>query len=544
MNPKLLLARFTVNSKVHCFQDFRLVSCEPIFDLTQVPYPPSVRKIGHSLLFKGFSFLRYENLELVELDGTRRCASSLYQSMSSSLPKDEREVYVRAILRSLRHAGVKFLRFQSLDAGNAVRVKAVPLEFIERSCGLDSQVAMAEVVFGGLPSFGDYIQEASGLDATKVLRLIPDIGTLRVLPYATRSAIVLCTLRDTITNDHSELCCRSLLRKIVQEAKDEHKIAFSVGSELEFSLFDFKTKQPVDETNFAHSGTLNQQDNFIEKLYDALIAQEIDVEQIHAESGPGQVEVVLQYCRNPVEMADRIVMTRETITSVARSCNMLALFLPKIYTNKAGNGNHLHISICDATTGENLFPAKHVSTPMTTPAEPTVKHLSPMARSFIEGILCHLPALLAVTLPTTNSFRRVGPGCWTGSSIKWAFNDKESPIRLAASLETGTWNRFEYKLMDCTANPYLAMATILSAGLEGITTQAALRPVAKTTDSNADRLPLTLSECLDVLEDDEFIKSKISPKLLRAYLACRRAEVEHAKERPLEAEVTEAIRLA
>eukprot|EP00977_Amphora_coffeiformis_P003152 scaffold586_cov155-Amphora_coffeaeformis.AAC.13 len=444
--------------------------------------------------------------------------------MSSALPMNERKAYIRAILRSLRHAGVKFLRFQALDAGNAVRVKAVPLAFIEKSYDLDSQVAMAEVVFGGLPSFGDYLQEASGLDASKVLRLIPDIDTLRILPYATRSATMLCTLHDSIANDHSDLCCRSFLQKIVQEAKSEHNIAFSVGSEIEFSMFDVKTKQPVDETNFAYGGTLNQQEPFLEKLYDALIAQGIEVEQIHAESGPGQIEVVLHYCRCPVEMADRIVMTKETITSVARSCNMFALFLPKIFASKAGNGNHLHLSICNPTTGENFFPAKNASTAATL-AEPSANDISPMARSFMEGILCHLPALLAVTLPTINSFRRVGPGCWTGSSVQWAFDDKESPIRVAASLENGVWNRLEYKLMDSTANPYLAMAAIFSAGLEGIKTQAELRPLTGTAESSAaGRLPVSLSESLDELESDECLMRKISSKLLRAYLACRRAE--------------------
>lgn len=461
--------------------------------------------------------------------------------MSSTLTINEKRSYVGAILRSLRQAGVKFLRFQGLDAGNAVRVKAVPLDFIQKTCDLDNQVSIAEVVFGGLPSFGDCLQEASGLDASSLLRLVPDIDTLRILPYAAKSATFLCSLRDAVTKDRSELCCRSLLQRIVQNAKENHNIAFSVGSEVEFALFDAKTKQPVDGTNFACSRTLNDQEPFLEQLHDALMAQEIEVEQIHAESAPGQVEIVLRHCTNPVDMADRIVMARETITSVARSFQMIALFLPKIFATKAGNGNHLHISIRDATTGENLFPAQDVPRGV---AQPSTSAIGLLAQFFMEGILRHMPALLAITLPTINSFRRVGPGCWTGSSNSWAFDDKEIPLRVAASLESGLWNRFEYKLMDSNANPYLAMVAIFAAGLEGISTQAELRPMANTAGSTSDRLPSSLSDCLNMLEQDECMKSTISPKLLRAYLACRRAEVEHAKDRPLEEELSEAIRLS
>lgn len=480
-------------------------------------------------------------------------SSSPSSSPSSFQTTHEKRSYVRALLRSLKQAGVKFLRYQAVDAGNTLRVKAVPIDYLQKSLTLDNQVAIAEVVFGGLPSFGDYMQQDSGLTASRIVQLIPDINTLRILPYAPKSAAVLCSLQDPITKQPSQLCCRSLLQRVVRQANLQYNIAFSVGSELEFCLFNDATttaqqqqqQQPVDETNFAQSQLLNQQEPFLEALYDALQAQEIEIEQLHAESAPGQVELVLRYC-DAVEMADRLVLTRETVSNVARAYGMRAVWLPKIFKDKAGNGNHLHLSVCNATTGENLFPAAAQSDNGDhCPLEAQLaQDISPTGRAFMEGILEHLPSLLGLTLPTVNSFRRVGPGCWTGSSLSWAFDDKESPLRVCPASGGTTWERVEYKLMDSMANPYLAMAAILATGTLGIAKKLELRPRSTATATIKEKLPVSLEESLDKLEANQSLQTMLSPKLLQAYLACRRAEIEHGKDNTLDDEVREALRLA
>lgn len=468
---------------------------------------------------------------------------------SSLLEKNEKRAHVRALLRSLRAAGVKFLRYTAVDQCNTLRLKVMPLDVLQKTCVLENQVVIAQVVFGGLPSFADYAQEASGLDPTGFLRLVPDMNSLRILPYAPKSASVVCNLQNPVTNEPSELCCRSLLQKIVDDARRTHNIAFAVGAELEFVLYDAADKQPVDQTTFATSRLLNEQEPFLGELYDTLTAQEIEVEQLHAESAPGQVELVLRYTHNPVEMADRLTLARETVSSLAKSQGMLAVWLPKVFATAAGNGNHLHLSVSNATTGQNLFPAdgsdnhdagqsQGISVPLGTRS---VQDISAIGQAFMEGILQHLPSLLGLTLPTTNSFRRIGPGCWTGSSISWAFDDKESPLRVAANVETGSWEHVEYKLMDSTANPYLALAAILAAGAQGIANKFDLRPYASRV---AGDFPASLAASLDILEKNEFMQVTLSPKLLRAYLACRRAEIEHGKDCTLDDEVREAIRLA
>ena len=463
--------------------------------------------------------------------------------------RNEKAAYVQALLYSLKAAGVKFLRFQATDAGNTLRVKAVPLARLREDPQtlLEDQVVMAQVVFGGLPTFADGIQSDSGLDASKLVRLVPDITTLSMLPYAPQSATVTCNLHKLAEPDTaSPLCCRSLLHRVLQKIKIDHNLAFVVGTELEFCLF--KDGQPVDASRFCMSATLNQQHDFLQALYDSLEDQSVVVHQLHAESAPGQMEVILRHT-NAVTLADRLGTAKETIRAVAQKHGMQAIFLPKIQSDQAGNGNHFHISFADATTGTNLFASRKRNTTTQTGSvdillHPSVNDLSDTAQAFLEGILTHLPALLAVTMPSTNSFRRVGPGCWTGSSVTWDWDNKEAPLRIVADIHSrrrASWNRLEYKLMDATANPYLALASILTAGCDGIQRQARLRDVGTTRDQV---LPTTLPVALDALEGNAVLTEALSPALVRAYLATRRAEVAHSGDWTLDQEVAEALRRA
>merc|ERR1712226_1614066 len=96
----------------------------------------------------------------------------------------------------------------------------------------------------------------------------------------------------------------------------------------------------------------------------------------------------------------------------------------------------------------------------------------------MEGILHHLPALTMLTLPSNNSFKRVGPGCWTGSNVSWDIEDKDSPLRVCLDLATGMATNVEFKLSDSKANIYLELASVLSCGLDGIIRNLKLRPSA------------------------------------------------------------------
>lgn len=329
--------------------------------------------------------------------------------------------YQAALLRSLNAAGVKFVRYAVVDAFNTIRSKVVPLHHAKAllpsrtqrkdhngNAPLDNPTSIAEICFAGLPSHADVPVPASNLTARNVLTLKPDFSSLRILPYASRTALVMCTAHHQQTKELSPLCTRGLLERVLLEAREGMGIEFCVGAELEFQLFRSELKdgspQPVDMSTFSNAVTLNEQEDFINTLYEQLGDQDIPIELIHSESAPGQLEVVLSYSSNILQLADDVVLSRETITACAKKHSMKALFLPKTSMMTAGNGLHLHFSYRDV--------GSHSDNSFSDPKQPT--GISEQGQTFVEGILDHLPSLLSFSLPTVNSFRRVGPGCWTG----------------------------------------------------------------------------------------------------------------------------------
>jgi len=451
-----------------------------------------------------------------------------------------------ALVRTLNFANVQFLRFFALDIGGQVRCKVIPLAYLQKHPDkLTQGVCLVVVCMGGLPSFGDVMQATSGMTAEGTLHLRPDLATLRILPYAPTSALVLGALHSSIDNKNnnntgvSDLCCRSFLQRIVDQALQDHCLKFTVGVELEFVLLDAKTLEPVEHSNFADTTLLNQQQVFVAKLHEQLQQQEISIELLHSESASGQLELVLEFLSDPVTLVDHTVLTRQTIQAVAYQHNMKAVFLPKVTATQAGNGCHLHISLVDAKSGTNKFEFRPANDNDNTSRTAADSSMSAMGQSFVEGILQQLPSLLALTMPSTNSFRRVGPGCWTGHEAVWAIDDKEAPLRVVAN------SRVEYKLCDGTANLYLALASILTAGLDGITRRLQLRPSwQEMKKDDIESLPSTIIDSLNRLEQNALWKDKLPPTLMKGYLAIRRAEADHSANLSHADEVKEAVKKA
>ena len=210
---------------------------------------------------------------------------------------------------------------------------------------------------------------------------------------------------------------------------------------------------------------------------------------------------------------------------------MKALFLPKTSMMAAGNGSHLHFSFREAgSQHRNAF---------SDPCQPT--GISLKGESFIEGLLDHLPSLLSLSIPTVNSFHRVGPGCWTGHKLGWSTEDKDSPVRVCIDLNTQQASNVELKLSDAAANIYLELATILAAGMEGIKNGKVLRPLM-SDENNALPLPQSLQESLDSLKKDELLLSILGDELSTAYVAVR--ELEALTGTRLEEEVAAALNRA
>ena len=453
----------------------------------------------------------------------------------------QESAYSTALLRSLQFSGVQFVRFLTVDACNQVRAKDKPVKYLlgnGHNATFQYKGSMPPIVVAGAPFHADIMVEGSGVEAKNLVAFHPDMNTFRVLPYAPKTAVVLGTFTDQYTDEPSPLCSRTVLQNVVQKAAQEHNISFTVGVELEFSLVNAKTHKFVDDSLFGSTVSLNCQQDFFSDLHDQLEKQYIPVELLHAECGPGQMEVVLKYSTDPVAMADSVLLTQETIKAVSRQHGYKALFAPKYDMEQAGNGIHVHLSLRDATTGRDLFTNKGTI------------GMSQQGETFVEGMLQHLPALMGLTIPTTNSFRRIGKGCWTGSEVGWALEDKDCGLRICSNLITKEWDHVEFKLCDSASNFYLALAGILGAGLEGLEKGLSLRPSLNevsqsdaTTESPAASMPATIEEALDALESDNLLTEQVlGPRLSQAYLALRRADVKYYSEFTLEQEVEEFLK--
>jgi glutamine synthetase len=271
----------------------------------------------------------------------------------------------------------------------------------------------------------------------------------------------------------------------------------------------------------------------IDEIAEALVEQGILVEQYYPKSGPGQQEISILYAK-ALSAADQQIAFRETIRAIALQHHLKASFLPKIFADKAGSGCHLHLSIWQ--DGQNLLPNPEA------PGE-----LSEIARRFIAGILHHLPGLMALTTPSTNSYRRIQPHYWSGAFRCWGMDNREAAVRVPSNPEEMSPTHFELKTVDASANPYLALGAVIAAGLDGVRHCFELgEPVtvdpgdlseSERSDRGIERLPINLGESIEQLSGDRVLLDALGAELAQAYLAVRKAEWEAMKDLELEEEV-------
>lgn len=155
----------------------------------------------------------------------------------------------------------------------------------------------------------------------------------------------------------------------------------------------------------------------------------------------------------PLEAADALVHTRETIVNIAAKHGLRATFAPRVYMDSAGSGAHAHVSVHSASPDSSPKPTNSLST---------------FENAFLASVLSHIPALMALTLPTPASYQRVADGVWSGGTyVCWGTENREAPIRLTNSSSPSSRN-FELRFLDGTCNPYLALAGILGVGSKGV----------------------------------------------------------------------------
>ncbi|MBD2337860.1 glutamine synthetase [Calothrix sp. FACHB-156] len=435
----------------------------------------------------------------------------------------------KKIKKSLHEAGVKFVRILWCDNANIIRGKAVHLEMLSHYFEHGVGISAGEQ---GIPVMYDAIAPDCGLAPVGEIRLVADWDSLTPLPYAPGHARVLGNM--ILDNQPWAFCPRHFLREMIAAAKREG-LEVKAAFENEFYLLRQTPEGivPTESTVFAATQAMDINREVIDAIADALIAQKIPVEQYYPESGPGQQEISMRYT-DALRAANYQIAFRETVRAIARHHNLTASFLPKIFPEAASSGCHIHLSLW--RDGENIVPDAQGAA-----------GLSQTARAFIAGILHHLPALMAITTPSPNSYRRIRPHTWSGAFRCWGIDNREAAVRVPSDPEFGNPTHFEVKTVDATANPFLAIGAIIAAGLDGIQRNLELAnpvtedpgnlPIEQRTANGIDPLPTNLGEALDNLRQNNVLLNALNPQLSQAFVAVRQAEWLAMKDWDLDAEV-------
>ena len=445
---------------------------------------------------------------------------------------NEKQASNEALKQKLKDANIKFIRILWCDNANVIRAKAAHIDFLDDYIKNGVGITMAQQA---LPVMYDSVIPESGLGPVGEVRLMPDWSTMTLLPYAEGHAQVLSDMVISETGKVWEHCSRGFLRKQVQKLAGQG-LVIQAAFENEFFLLRRTADgalEPVDQTVFCATGSMNQNRAFINELADALVAQGVAVEGYHPESGPGQQELNIRYVE-ALRSADQQIIYRETVRGMANQHGLIGSFLPKIFEDKAGSGCHLNFSLW--REGKNISGDPQQS-----------NGISSEAGAFIAGVLDHLPALCAITIPSKNSYRRIRPHYWAGAFRAWGTQNREAAVRICKNPEGTRANRFEYKVSDASSNPYIALGALIAARLDGlerslklpeeVTLDPGLIPEADRHARGIDPLPHNLGEAIDALRQDEVLLEALGEALAASFMAVRQNEWEKLKDMNLEEEV-------
>jgi glutamine synthetase len=438
--------------------------------------------------------------------------------------------HARAALEMAQAEGLELIRFLYADHGGIIRGKSTAVGFLpERiDSGIGHTVAMMAM------SMLDTLQPVAGLGPVGEVRIKPDPATLVALPYAPGAGAMLA---DLVKPDGTpwEACARTFLKQAVA-ALAAQGYAMTAAFEPEFTLGTREPDPdgpdrlvPVDDSLCYSATGFHQAHEFIIELVRALGAQGLQVEHYYPELGHGQQEVSIRHAP-ALRAADNHVLYRETVRGLAIRRGLWASLAPKPIADQAGNGAHLHASLTDVK-------ADGCAGSTAVFADSTDRYgLSETGYHFIGGVLAHLPALVALTCGSVNSYRRLQPQFWSSAYTVYGMDNREAAIRICSPLQGDPASsvNLELKPSDSSANPYLALGAFIHAGLDGIRRNLAPgQPVdvdpatmtqAERHAAGARRLPESLSDALDNLEADKLLMDALGPLRSAAYLAVKRAE--------------------
>lgn len=415
------------------------------------------------------------------------------------------------ILKMAKEENVRFVRLQFTDLLGTIKNVEIPVSQLEKA--LENKI-----MFDGSSIEGYVRIEESDM------YLYPDLDTWVVFPWVTdeRVARLIC---DVYLPDGRPFPGdpRGVLKKNLEYMKKFGFTAMNVGAEPEFFLFKTDEKgNPTMETNdqggYFDLAPTDLGENCRREIVVTLEKMGFEIEASHHEVAPGQHEIDFKYA-HAVKAADQIQTFKLVVKTIARKYGLHATFMPKPLYGMNGSGMHCHQSLFRGS--ENTFYDPNDSL-----------GLSETARHYMAGVLKHARGFTAITNPIVNSYKRLVPGYEAPCYVAWSASNRSPMIRIPAS--RGLSTRIEVRSPDSAANPYLALAVMLRAGLDGIERKIPLPPptdrnIYVMTDEEREELgipslPTDLKEALGELLRDEVICEALGEHALMHFVELKEIE--------------------
>ncbi|MBA3310145.1 MAG: glutamine synthetase [Nocardioidaceae bacterium] len=418
------------------------------------------------------------------------------------------------VLRALEERDVRFVRLWFTDVlGSLKSVAVAPAEL---------EGAFAE----GIGFDGSAIEGFARVYEADMLAK-PDPATFQILPWRGDGPATARMFCDIVMPDGSQSYAdpRFVLQRTLSKAAAQG-FTFYTHPEVEFYLFkdrpgDGAVPEPVDSSGYFDHTSQGYGRDFRREAITILESMGISVEFSHHEGGPGQQEIDLRYA-DALTTADNIMTFRVVIREVALGQGLYATFMPKPFTEHPGSAMHTHLSLFEGD--RNAF--------FEAGAE---YHLSKTGRAFIAGLLEHAAEITAVTNQWVNSYKRLAGGGEAPSYVCWGHNNRSALVRVPMYKPTkGQSTRVELRSVDSAANPYLAFAVTLAAGMKGIDENYEL-PAGAEDDvwslTEAERramgiapLPQNLDDAIAVMEGSELVAETLGEHVFDFFLRNKRAE--------------------
>jgi len=416
------------------------------------------------------------------------------------------------IKQIVKDEGVKYIRLQFTDILGTIKNVEIPLSQLDKA--LDDKM-----MFDGSSIEGFVRIEESDM------YLKPDLDTFVIFPWTAEKGKVARLICDITNPDGTPFAGdpRANLKRVLANMEELGFTSFNLGPEPEFFLFKLDEKgEPTLELNddggYFDLAPTDLGENCRRDIVLELEEMGFEIEASHHEVAPGQHEIDFKYA-NAIEACDNIQTFKLVVKTIARKHGLHATFMPKPLFGVNGSGMHSNLSLFSGDKNAFWDPEADLE-------------LSETARQFMAGIMKHAKAFTAVTNPVVNSYKRLVPGYEAPCYIAWSARNRSPLIRIPAS--RGLSTRVEVRSVDPAANPYLAMAALLEAGLDGI--RNSLTPpapvdrniyvmnAAELEENGISSLPGSLMEALAELDKDEVIKGALGEHIYSNYKEAKEIE--------------------